>query len=310
MITDPSGQKIIYNVSLSYFTQKNFHAHTEYMKSSFFIILLTFLFSSLLQAEPKKEKTFHVVIDPGHGGELVKGRNDGSQGSHGASYNNAEVKLKDGTVVLEKDIVLEYAKALKTELEKIKNVEVTLTRSDDSSPSAMMRAAIAVEKQADVFLCLHFNSGGGKGPRAYVVADDHFAWQYVHFVNPYITRDIVLATHIVKSLELAFKPFGGKKSKIRVYNDTVEPRNDHGLGKGNLIDGIRTIGYARIDSHLYNAAVVLLEVEFLDTKNYSEFLTGKEKDKVKLQAARYMAKAIEDYKKAQVLIEKPIPARR
>ena len=278
------------------------------MKTSLLIALFTLAISSIANAKP--DKVFRVVIDPGHGGKLVKGKNDGSQGSHGVSHNNAKVKLKDGTVVLEKDIVLEYAKALKTELEKYKNIEVTLTRDDDSSPSAMMRAAIAVEKQADVFLCLHFNSGGGKGPRAYVVSDDHFAWQYVHFVNPYITRDIVLAKHMVKSLELAFKPFGGKESKVKVFNDTVEPSNDYGLGKGNLIDGIRTIGYARIDSHLYNAAVVLLEIEFLDTKGYSEFLTGKDREKVMKQAALYMAKSIDDYKKVQVLIEKPIPARR
>lgn len=278
------------------------------MKLSLLLTLFTLLITSLLNA--KTDKIFRVVIDPGHGGKLVKGKNDGTQGSHGVSHNNAQVKLKDGTVVLEKDIVLDYAKALKTALEKYENIKVTLTRDDDSSPSAMMRAAIAVDQQADVFLSLHFNSGGGKGPRAYVVSDDHFAWQYIHFVNPYITRDIVLATHMVKSLELAFKPFGGKKSKTRVFNDTLEPSNDHGLGKGNLIDGIRSIGYARMDTHMFNAAVVLLEIEFLDTKNYSEFLTGKDKTKVMQQAAAYMASSINAYKKAQVLIKEPIPARR
>jgi len=233
--------------------------------------ILSLLFVCSLYSKP-----FHVVIDPGHGGTLVKGKNDGSQGSHGASHNNAKVTLKDGSLVLEKDIVLEYAKALKQELEKFKEIEVTLTRS----------------------------------PRAYVVADDHFAWQYTHFVNPYIKRDIVLANHIVKSLEIAFKPFGGKASKNRVFNDTIEPSNDHGLAKGTLIDGIRGIGYARMDTHLFNAAVVLVEVEFLDTKNYSEFLTGENKEKVKNQAARYMASAINDYKKAQVLLEKPVPFRK
>ena len=142
------------------------------------------------------------------------------------------------------------------------------------------------------------------------MADDHYAWQYIHFVNPYIKKNIVLAEHIVKSLEIAFKPFGGEKSKIKVFNDTIEPSNDNGLGKGNLIDGIRSIGYARMDPHLYNAAVVLLEIEFLDTKNYSEFITGKNKEKVMQQAVLYMARALDDYRKAQVLIKEPIPARR
>ncbi len=82
-----------------------------------------------------------MVIDPGHGGKLEKGRNDGTQASHGVSHNNASAKLKDGTIILEKDLVLEYAKALKVALAKYENIEVTLTRTDDSSPSAIMRAA-------------------------------------------------------------------------------------------------------------------------------------------------------------------------
>jgi len=230
-----------------------------------------------------KKKLFKVVIDPGHGGKYIKGKNDGSTGSHGASYNNAADD---------------------------KSIQVTLTRGGDTSISAMMRAAIAVEQQADIYLSIHFNSGGGKGPRAYVVSQDHPAWEYTHFTNPYIKRDIVLGNHLVKSLELAFKPFGGQPSAVKVFNDSISPSHDHGLGKGNLIDGIRSIGYARMDTHLFNAAVVLLEVEFLDTKGYSEFLTGSQREQVKQAAAAYMATAIKDYQKAQVLLDKPVPSRK
>lgn len=257
-----------------------------------------------------KKKLFKVVIDPGHGGKYIKGKNDGSTGSHGASYNNASVKLPDGSTVLEKDICLEYAKALRDALADDKSIQVTLTRGGDTSISAMMRAAIAVEQQADIYLSIHFNSGGGKGPRAYVVSQDHPAWEYTHFTNPYIKRDIVLGNHLVKSLELAFKPFGGQPSAVKVFNDSISPSHDHGLGKGNLIDGIRSIGYARMDTHLFNAAVVLLEVEFLDTKGYSEFLTGSQREQVKQAAAAYMATAIKDYQKAQVLLDKPVPSRK
>ena len=269
------------------------------------IFSLQFLFISISKAQ-----LFKVVIDPGHGGQLVKGRNDGSQESHGASHNNATVKKEDGSLVYEKDIALAYAKALKEQLLKYKVFDVTLTRDDDSSPSAMMRAAIAVEKQADVYLSLHFNAGGGKGPRAYVVAEDHQKWEYIHYLNPYVKRDAALARSLVISLEKAFQPYGGQVSPTKVFNDTHSPTNDHGLGKGNLKDGIRTIGYARMDTHLFNAAVVLLEIEFLNTKNYSEFLIGKNKDKVQHAAVAFMARAIYDYKQARVKIIKPVKARR
>ncbi len=276
------------------------------MRSLYSCLLAFFIIPGMLKAADSKP--FVVVIDPGHGGTLIAGRNDGSQASHGVSHNNASVRTRDGRLVLEKDICLAYALALQSELQQQPNTRVILTRADDSSPSAMMRAAMAVEAQADVFLSLHFNSGGGKGPRAYVVAEDHARWEYFHFTNPYVKRDTAFGEQMVIALEQAFAPYGGQRSATRVFNDTHSPTVSHGLGKGNLKDGIRNIGYARMDTHLMNAAVVLLEIEFLDTPGYSEFLTGPQSAEVRQRAVSYMSQALMNYREQRKLIRSPAKA--
>lgn len=212
------------------------------------------------------ERVFTVMVDAGHGGELRKGVTDGSQESHGASHNNATAKGG----VLEKDLALDYSRAIAGELRKIPGWHGVMTREEDRSVSALQRAALGVEERADVFLSIHFNAGGGQGPRAYVVAEDHAKWEYMHFVNPYIRRDAELARRLVVGLEEGFAKFGVKPSAEKVFNDTSNPTKDNGLGTG-----IRTIGYARMDTHLYNAAVVLLEVEFLDNAGTTAWLLWK-----------------------------------
>jgi len=251
-------------------------------------LLLSLLFMMKMSA-------YTIVIDPGHGGERVKGVNDGSQHSHGASYNNATARSSHGPV-LEKDLALEYSLALKAELEKTPGTNVILTRDRDVSMAAMMRAAIAVQAKADVFLSIHFNGGGATGARAYVVAEDHERWEYMHFANPYIKRDIALSKQLTTALDRVFAGYGGKPSATKVFNDTKYPTKSHGLGNGNLKDGIRSIGYARMDTHLYQAAVVLLEVEFLDNPATVSWLLGPQKATVKQSAVKALAATLHEWK--------------
>ena len=83
-----------------------------------------------------------IVIDPGHGG----------------IYNNAIAK--DGTK--EKEVVLSIAKYLKSVLEN-KGATVYLTRSSDKELSSIintdlaMRAEIANDRNADMFISIHAN---------------------------------------------------------------------------------------------------------------------------------------------------------
>jgi N-acetylmuramoyl-L-alanine amidase len=88
-----------------------------------------------------------IVIDPGHGGT-----DTGARGA--ASF-------------AEKDIVLQFARALRAELERL-GYRVVMTRNDDSNPSYDDRAALGNAYPDAVFVSLHVSSTGKIGTaRAY-----------------------------------------------------------------------------------------------------------------------------------------------
>jgi len=77
------------------------------------------------------------------------------------------------------------------------------------------------------------------------------------------------ATSVVKKVATALKPFGGNPAKAKTVGDSK-------TDGGHLKDGIRTLGFARQDTHLYQAVVMLLEVEFIDNPKVSKWLLGDE----------------------------------
>jgi N-acetylmuramoyl-L-alanine amidase len=83
-----------------------------------------------------------VVLDPAHGGT-----DTGARGAGGA---------------VEKDVVLNFARIAKLELER-QGFRVVMTRSDDSNPSYDDRAAIANANRDAVFISLHLASTGSSG---------------------------------------------------------------------------------------------------------------------------------------------------
>lgn len=86
-----------------------------------------------------------VVIDPGHGGE-----ESGAVGQSG---------------MLEKDLTLEIARALRSELRRRLPVKVVLTRDQDALLPLDTRAAIANQNKADLFISIHLNSAIGNSAR-------------------------------------------------------------------------------------------------------------------------------------------------
>lgn len=241
------------------------------------LTLWTFsLLTSFLMAGPI------IVIDPGHGGANHKHKTDGSQKGHGSSWNNAYAATGGH---LEKNLALEYsqeiAKALAASPRAQKlGAKAILTRNADTPISAMGRAAIAVENTARVFLSLHFNGSSShtaEGTRGYVCSKDHPHWEYMHFLNPYIDRDRAFSDKVIKSVATALQPFGGDPSKAKTIGDSK-------TDGGHLKDGIRTLGFARQDTHLYQAVIMLLEVEFIDNPKISNWLLGPE-NRVKARQA-------------------------
>ena len=78
------------------------------------------------------------MIDPGHGGDDA-----GGKGAGGA---------------VEKDVVLEIARRLKTALESRLGVRVLLTRDGDDGVSIDRRTALANNNKAGLFISLHANT--------------------------------------------------------------------------------------------------------------------------------------------------------
>jgi N-acetylmuramoyl-L-alanine amidase len=86
-----------------------------------------------------------IVIDPGHGGE-----EQGTKGAGGA---------------LEKDVVLDVARRLRSVLDSRLGVRVLLTRDDDRVVPHDERASLANNNKADLFISLHANASPNKSAK-------------------------------------------------------------------------------------------------------------------------------------------------
>ena len=131
-----------------------------------------------------------VVIDPGHGGTDTGAR---------------------GATLVEKDVVLQVAKILRVELERL-GYRVVMTRNDDSNPSYEDRAALANAYRDAIFVSLHVSSTGVTGDtRAY----------FYQFPVPFQATDASLSSEPVKQSfrgaipwEEAQRPFSDQSRRL------------------------------------------------------------------------------------------------
>jgi len=109
-----------------------------------------------ITARPSNQKGIQtVVIDAGHGG-----MDSGAIGTRGT---------------LEKDLNLEFAKALARQLEKDRRIHVIMTRDKDEFIPLSQRTEIANSARADLFIAIHCNSSlssKGSGFEAYYLSLD------------------------------------------------------------------------------------------------------------------------------------------
>ena len=101
------------------------------------------------------DKPFIICIDPGHGGL-----------EEGAIYEYG------GDEIMEKDLNLSIALALRDELLTYKNVEVIMTREKDIKVEPQDRADIALAGNADLFISIHNNANPDKPSRGCMVLCD------------------------------------------------------------------------------------------------------------------------------------------
>ncbi len=122
-------------------------------------------------AQPPGVRT--VVIDPGHGGDEL-----GTQSAGG---------------VLEKDLVLDVARRLRTVLDARLGIRVILTRDDDRTVPHDERASIANNNKADLFISLHANSSpsrSAKGAEVYYLSLDGLGAEARRMVESPETRPV------------------------------------------------------------------------------------------------------------------------
>lgn len=99
--------------------------------------------SEIVLIDPqKRSKIETIVIDPGHGGDEL-----GAEGKSGIN---------------EKDIVLDIARRLRRQLQKVPDLKIILTREKDIALSLDERTAIANHNHADLFISIHVNASKGK----------------------------------------------------------------------------------------------------------------------------------------------------
>ncbi len=111
----------------------------------FLCLLLLILLISGFQYIPSAEKTWVIVLDPGHGG-----RDPGALGSKSRESNIAlAIALKTGDYI-EKNL---------------KNVKVLYTRKSDVFVELRDRAEFANRNKADLFISVHVNWAGSKNIR-------------------------------------------------------------------------------------------------------------------------------------------------
>lgn len=94
-----------------------------------------------------------IVLDPGHGGVDPGAERDG---------------------IVEKELVLQFARELRDVLRRSGNFEIVLTRNEDTFVSLERRVAIAHEVHGDIFLSLHADTveeGVATGATVYTLSD-------------------------------------------------------------------------------------------------------------------------------------------
>ncbi len=147
--------------------------------------------------QTKKGKRFTIIIDPGHGGK-----------DSGA--------IASGTEIYEKDIALSVSKKISSILLRQNDIEVILTRADDTFLSLVERGEVANRLGADLFVSIHANSfpdiPSAYGIETYYLPSDTYDSETLAediqktLVSYVDTRDRGTKTSVFKVLETANMP--------------------------------------------------------------------------------------------------------
>lgn len=253
------------------------------LKLYILFILLTITVFSVFSTE--LNKTYTIVIDPGHGGKDVGAVDNGQR---------------------EKEINLEVAKKLAARIKKnLKNVKVVMTREDDRYITLQERANIANTNKGDLFISIHTNSVDKTNPnRKKVEGASVYALGLQKDQN---NIQVARRENAVIELESDFKQkysgFDPSKDESYIIFEMAQKSNlSKSLKFANLAQkNLVSVG-GRVDKGVKQAGfwvlwatsmpAVLVELDFICNPNSAEFL-GSDKGRDKLAESLY--NAVETY---------------
>ena len=189
----------------------------------------------------------------------------------------------DGVEVMEKDINLSIANAIRDELLKYENVTVIMTREDDVKVEPQERADIAFASDADVFISVHVNANpdepsrgcmilcnvshyqapGAKTPDNYMVSS-----RLGGFLLDYLTAKGLLVSDDMDE-------FGGFEGIVRrPYSEDGGASREELYDDGSVADYYYQLRFAA----QYGIPAVVVEHAYLSSdEDYEEYLSSEEK---------------------------------
>lgn len=207
----------------------------------------------------KREKPL-LVIDPGHGG------------------------VDSGTVsasgVMEKDIVLAFAKKLQERLERTGKVAVLLTRTDDTFLPLAARVQFGRDHAADLFLSIHADSehvGSVRGATVYTLSDRASDQEAAALAAKENASDLIAGLDLQQEAD--------DVTDILVDLTRRETRNFSASFAGGLVGDLasatrmiknprRSAGFQVLRAH--DVPSVLLEIGYLSNDQDEKLLTSEE----------------------------------
>ncbi|WP_062350577.1 N-acetylmuramoyl-L-alanine amidase [Bacillus kwashiorkori] len=161
-----------------------------------------------------------IFIDPGHGGS-----------DPGATGNGLQ----------EKNITLQIAQRIRDMLtSEYENVSVKMSRTGDQTVSLNERTKAANDWNADFYLSIHINAGGGTGFES-----------YVHPQSPQRTKNLQNTIHDEIMKQVDFRNRGKKQANFHVLRETVM---DAMLTENGFIDNSADANKLKKSSFIDNLA--------------------------------------------------------
>lgn len=197
-----------------------------------------------IKEEISKRKTIKIFIDPGHGG-----RDSGATGNG----------------LLEKDLVLDIAKRVVNYLNQYDGVEIKMSRTTDKYLTLSQRTKMANDWDADYFVSIHINAGGGTGFESYIYQQTEDGKIIGRPTQDEINKQNIIHDHIARNIDV--KDRGKKRANFHVLRES-------------------------------NMSAILLEFLFIDNRNDANKLSqASYRDRLARLTAEGIAKAFNLSKK-------------